>query len=607
VPTLAKVATRSIATLCVALSVSVIAVAVIGVIGAGSSATLGKEIAGDELASSTATGELARDMGTSYAVGEEAFLTANPALRSKLLGWLYTTGIPATDAEMATFEQLNAADPPAQQAGIEQFVRQWTALRSLLSPTSVATHPMTALAADLSADYQPVGTHLDQLLLEQQAVGHSDQAQASSNEAWTAALVIGVALLANLTGLLILLRDVRRIRRSLEPGWDQADFVDTLQLANDEDEAHRLLQRHLERTLAPAAVVVLNINNSADRLEAASPLPVASPLAATLRGAEPRSCLAVRSGRTHTESSARPPLLPCPVCGPCNGVSSCVPIAVGGQVIGSVLLIRPVGHELADEQRIRESVSQAAPVLANLRNLAIAEMRAATDGLTGLPNKRAVTDTLKRMYGQAATTGAPLALLLLDLDHFKQINDVRGHPLGDQVLAKVGAVLQGVLRTGDFAGRNGGEEFAIILPDTDIGMAVQVAERVRTAVAEISLPGTDVTITTSIGIAGYPDHATTPERLERLADAALYVAKRQGRNRTEVAEPTPADIARNLADSATIADPPTIPDSPTTSDSPTTPDSPTNGDSPTIGDSPTNGSADVPRSRPSSRPASPRG
>jgi diguanylate cyclase (GGDEF)-like protein len=336
---------------------------------------------------------------------------------------------------------------------------------------------------------------------------------------------------------------------------------------------------------------------------------------------------------------------------------------VGGEVIGSVLLIRPVGHQLADETRIRESVSQAAPVLANLRNLAIAEIRASTDGLTGLPNKRAVTDALKRLYARAATTGAPLSLLLLDLDHFKQVNDVRGHAVGDQVLAKVGAVLQSVLRTGDFAGRNGGEEFAIILPDTETRMAMQIAERARAAVAEISLPGADVTITLSIGVAGYPDHATTPDRLERLADAALYTAKRHGRNRAEMAEPTSADIAKNLSDAPTVSDSPAIPDSPTIpgapaiSDSPTTSDfpatsnspmtsgapttsnspatseapttsgapslsnSPASSDPPTIREAPTipgaaargaseppaNGVADIPRSRPPSWPASPRG
>ena len=590
-PTIARVATRSLATLCVALSIAVIVVAVIGLFGANSSTTLGKEIANDELTTSTTTGELARDMDSAYATGEEALLTANPALRARLLGGLYTGMLPETDEQLAMFEQLHAGDPPAEHANIEQFVEQWLVVRALLSPTSVASHPRAALATDLAADYRPVGAHLDQLFLREQTTGQADQVRASSNAVKTAALLIAVAIVAILAGVLLLLRDVRAIKRTLEPGKDQAEFLDTLQIASDEDEAHRLLQRHLERALAPATAVVLNSNNSADRLEAATPLPIASPLAATLRGAEPRSCLAVRSGRTHTEGGTRPILLPCTVCGPCHGVSSCVPLVVGGEVIGSVLIIRPAGQPLADEQRIRESVNQAAPVLANLRNLAIAEIRASTDGLTGLPNKRAVTDALKRMYGQAATTGSPLALLLLDLDHFKQVNDVRGHAVGDQVLAKVGAVLRSTLRTGDFAGRNGGEEFAIILPETEVRMALQIAERVRVAVAEISLPGTDVTVTVSIGVAGFPDHATTPDRLERLADAALYTAKRHGRNRAEAAEPTAADIASNLADSPTLADAPSI-----TEEQP-------NGASEPAAD----GVPEIPRSRPPSWPASPRG
>jgi diguanylate cyclase (GGDEF)-like protein len=593
---IAKVAIRSLVTQCVALSLATSVVAVIGVFGASSSTALAKAIASDELATSTATGQLARDMDSAYATGEEALLTKSPALRAKLLGWLYSTMLPQTDAQLATFEQLHAGDPPAEHADIEEFLEQWLVVRALLSPTSVASRPAAALATDLSADYIPVGAHLDRLFVKEQVDGRTEQARASASAARTAALIIAAALVAIVIGILLLLRDVRAIRRALEPRKEQAEFLDTLQIAGDEDEAHRLLQRHLERTLAPATAVVLNSNNSADRLEAATPLPAASPLAATLRGAEPRSCLAVRSGRTHTEGGTRPALLPCPVCGPCHGASSCVPLTVGGEVIGSVLLIRPAGHQLADEQRIRESVSQAAPVLANLRNLAIAEIRAATDGLTGLPNKRAVTDALKRMYAQAATSRAPLALLLLDLDHFKQVNDVHGHAVGDQVLAKVGAVLHSVLRAGDFAGRNGGEEFAIILPDTEIRMALQIAERVRVAVAEISLPGTDVTITISIGVAGYPDHATTPDRLERLADAALYTAKREGRNRAEVAEPTAADIVKNRSDSSAVAGAWTSPDASATA-APPTPDPSADGDS----------GPDVPRSRPPSWPASPRG
>jgi diguanylate cyclase (GGDEF)-like protein len=218
-----------------------------------------------------------------------------------------------------------------------------------------------------------------------------------------------------------------------------------------------------------------------------------------------------------------------------------MPLVVGGEVIGSVLLSRPAPYGEAEEERIRESVSQAAPVLANLRNLAIAEIRAATDGLTGLPNKRAIADALKRMFARASTTRTPLALLLLDLDHFKHVNDQRGHPVGDQVLANVGAVLRSTLRPQDFAGRSGGEEFAVLLPGTDTRAALAIAERVREAIGEIRLPGTDVEVTASVGVAGFPQHASTPDRLERLADAALYLAKRQGRNRVELAEATAVD------------------------------------------------------------------
>ena len=117
--------------------------------------------------------------------------------------------------------------------------------------------------------------------------------------------------------------------------------------------------------------------------------------------------------------------------------------------------------------------------------------------------------------------------------------------MGDQVLANVGATLRGVLRARDFAGRNGGEEFAVLLPDTEIDAALEIAERVRAAIAEISLPGTDVSVTASIGVAGFPGHASTLDRLERLADAALYLAKRQGRNRVELAEPPLADAAQD--------------------------------------------------------------
>jgi diguanylate cyclase (GGDEF)-like protein len=515
----------------------VVAIAAVGVLGTRSAADLGNAVSSDELTTSTTTGQLARDMDAAYAAGEAAFLAPGTAQRSRLLGSLYTSLLPAADAQLATLARLHAGDPPAEHAEFERFTEQWIAVRDLLSPTGVAAHPATTLATRLSVAYRPVSANLDRLILKEQYDGHRDQVGESASATRATRFIVGVAVIGIAIGVLLLLSGFRRIRRSLQPGRDQREFADTLQIANDEDEAHQLLKRHVERMLTGTTAVVLNRNNSADRLEAVTPLPDGSPLAETLRGAEPRSCLAVRSGRTHRQNGARLALLSCPVCAGGSSASSCVPLTVGGEVIGSVLVGRRAPYDEAEEQRIRESVDQAAPVLANLRNLAVAEIRAATDGLTGLPNKRAVTDALKRMFAQATTTGAPLALLLLDLDHFKQVNDGRGHAVGDQVLASVGAVLRTVLRGQDFAGRNGGEEFAVLLPDTEIFAAIAIAERVRAAIAEISLPGADVSVTTSIGVAGFPYHASTLDRLERLADAALYVAKRQGRDRVELAEP----------------------------------------------------------------------
>jgi diguanylate cyclase (GGDEF)-like protein len=544
----------------------VIAVGVIGIIGTSASTRLGNATSSDELTTAVVTSKLARDMDADYSTGEAALLTSDPVQRSRLLGSLYTSLLPATEALLNSLERLHADDPAAERAGLERFVGQWVVVRDLLSPTNVAAHPLASLATQLTAAYQPLSVHLNHLLLKEQHDGRGNQAQASSSEAHVIGFVVGAIVFGFAIGTLLLLIGIRRIHQSLEPGQDQAEFADTLQIASDEDEAQQLLQRHLERVIAATTAVVFNRNNSADRLEAVTPLPSGSPLADTLRGAEPRSCLAVRSGRTHHENDGRSALLQCSVCTACPGATSCVPLTVGGEVIGSVLLNRPTPYADAEEQQIRDSVSQAAPVLANLRNLAVAEIRAATDGLTGLPNKRAATDTLKRLFAQASTTRSPLALLLLDLDHFKQINDQRGHAVGDQVLAGVGTVLRALLRTRDFAGRNGGEEFLLLLPDTDAAAALEVAERVRAAIAEISLPGADVNVTTSIGVAVFPDHGSTLDRLERLADAALYLAKRHGRNRVELAEPTAVDPGAGfpeLSGNGAAPGPPKLPDSST--------------------------------------------
>jgi diguanylate cyclase (GGDEF)-like protein len=179
---------------------------------------------------------------------------------------------------------------------------------------------------------------------------------------------------------------------------------------------------------------------------------------------------------------------------------------------------------------IEHSVTEAAPVIANLRNLAVAELRAATDGLTGLANQRTVHETLKREAALAGRTASSLALVLFDLDHFKAVNDTYGHGKGDDVLAAVGAVASGTIRASDFVGRLGGEEFAVVMPDTNRSGGLEVAEKIRAAIADIAVPGVARRITASFGVAVMPDDTGEPELILRAADRALYAAKRAGRD-----------------------------------------------------------------------------
>ena len=212
-----------------------------------------------------------------------------------------------------------------------------------------------------------------------------------------------------------------------------------------------------------------------------------------------------------------------------------MPSLVGGQVIGSVLVLhdQPLGADA--EGRLRESVTQAGPILANLRTLARAERRAATDALTGLPNARAVQDTLTRMAAQSARSLTPLTAIMIDLDRFKALNDDFGHEAGNDVLAAAAQALQGTLRASDFVGRYGGEEFVALLPHTDRDGGTEVGEKLRLAMTQVRAAGVERGVTASFGVASLPEDAPDGPGLLRQADRALYRAKELGRNGVETA------------------------------------------------------------------------
>jgi diguanylate cyclase (GGDEF)-like protein len=335
----------------------------------------------------------------------------------------------------------------------------------------------------------------------------------------------------------------RRARREDRGRRLRARFSEVLQLARSEEEAYSVLKEYLEQLIPGSVTTVLNRNSSANRLEARTAVQPDSPL--VLQSVDPQSCMAIRGGRPYTRDPSSDDLMTCEVCGKLAGAVTCVPSLVGGEVIGSVLIERAAALRETEGDEVAAGIAEAAPVISNLRNLAIAELRASTDSLTGLPNQRAVRTNLNRMSAQALRTGLPLAAIMFDLDHFKQVNDTYGHGKGDQLLATVGQVTAGAIRASDFAGREGGEEFVVLLPATDREQAAIVAENLRKAIATIQVPDVERAVTASFGVAALPDDATEPEGLLRCADRALYTAKSLGRNRVELVESrtpaTPAD------------------------------------------------------------------
>lgn len=160
------------------------------------------------------------------------------------------------------------------------------------------------------------------------------------------------------------------------------------------------------------------------------------------------------------------------------------------------------------------------------------ERQSRLDGLTQLNNRGHWQERLERVFRRYRRNGQPASLVLFDIDHFKRFNDDHGHQAGDAVLQAVARVVSDSIRRTDIAGRYGGEEFAVILPDTGLDAAVQFAERLRIAVEalESSYEGKSLRVTISLGVAQLTAQTADPEAWVAQADAALYAAKRAGRN-----------------------------------------------------------------------------
>jgi diguanylate cyclase (GGDEF)-like protein len=214
-----------------------------------------------------------------------------------------------------------------------------------------------------------------------------------------------------------------------------------------------------------------------------------------------------------------------------------LPLSAGRSEFGTLTL---VGPSFDVEQRMTASslASHAAIALENARLHQIVERQALADGLTGIANRRASEDALTAEIARADRLATPLTLVLADLDDFKNVNDLHGHAVGDEVLREFSEVLRATVRESDLAGRWGGEEFLLLLPGADAAGGAQLADRVRLALAERTFAGRNgmpFSVTCSFGVAQHSDGGDERELLAN-ADRALYRAKRRGKNCVELNE-----------------------------------------------------------------------
>ena len=211
-----------------------------------------------------------------------------------------------------------------------------------------------------------------------------------------------------------------------------------------------------------------------------------------------------------------------------------------GETVHYVAIKHDISERKKMETELKENNATLLHQLYEINRLQ-AELReqAVRDGLTNLFNRRYLDETLERELARAKREGYPLSLVMIDIDHFKKLNDTYGHQAGDKVLRELAALLWGNIRTEDVPCRYGGEEFLVLLPRMPLDIALERAESWRKSLASTRVPFGDFHIETTIscGLSAYPEHARTPDDLIRCCDEALYKAKRQGRNRSEIFHP----------------------------------------------------------------------
>ncbi len=340
-----------------------------------------------------------------------------------------------------------------------------------------------------------------------------------------------------------------------------SELGSVLQACASREEVFRLIPERLRRLFPGASGCVALLSASGNRADSAAEWGICP----TAQIFAPDECWALRRGCTHSQ----PRGLTSPRCSHLlgDGAAICIPLIANGAAIGILSIqnddtltpLTELDSDSGTSARRRQLASAVAEHIAvSLANLGLREslrLEAVRDALTGLYNRRYMQEFLDRELHSARRKHRPLAVLMLDLDHFKQYNDKFGHAAGDKALAAVGETLLRSVRAEDVACRYGGEEFTLILPECSLRQATVRAEEIRQRLHELHAdrevePSNP--LTASIGVAAFDETTDRVDLLLKFADEALYQAKHAGRNRVVVARPAAALPELNFSDTPSL-------------------------------------------------------
>ncbi|MFA1719080.1 sensor domain-containing diguanylate cyclase [Xanthomonas campestris] len=323
-----------------------------------------------------------------------------------------------------------------------------------------------------------------------------------------------------------------------------ARYSGLLQNCRNAEEALEITARTIAPLVPGVSGAVYLLRASRDRAEQVAAW---GTLADGERGSiAPEECWALRRDRTHLVEDASVGMV-CQHAGvnlPPHASTVCIPLSAQGTQLGMLALRGDNAQELASLTVAEAAAEQLSLALHNLRLRETLRQQSIRDPLTGLFNRRYLEEALNHELSRCTRRVQPLSVLMLDVDHFKQFNDLHGHSGGDRVLAAIGELLLTQTRGEDICCRYGGEELTIILPEVDLATASAMAEKLRAGIDALQVMADGVSlpkITASFGVATFPGHAGNAAQLLRKADEALYRAKQAGRNQV-VSAVTPGSV-----------------------------------------------------------------